>query len=89
MRALFRDADLTGANFTKADLTLADFTDAVLDDTDFEGADVSNVNFRDATGLTQSRLDAACADFESGPYNLPNESRTGNHLVWKDRRCPG
>ena len=87
-RAVFQNAILTKANFANAEMMGADLTGAVLTDAVFADTDVSDVNFRDDVGLSQRRLDAACADAGCGPSNLPHDGATGKRLTWRARRCP-
>ncbi len=55
--AVFVEAVLMRANAQRARFVRADFTRARLDETDFSGADL-----RQARGLTQAQLNAACGD---------------------------
>ena len=87
-KADLRNANLTGANLRQADMYGADLAGAVLEKTIFREADVSAVNFKDAQGLRQKQLDAACADpQEDPPMNLPKDSQTGEQLIWVEKRC--
>lgn len=87
-KANLSNADLTGAKLRQADMYGADLTGAVLEKAIFREADVSAVNFKDAQGLRQKQLDAACADpREDPPMNLPKDSRTGEQLIWVEKRC--
>ena len=80
-------ADLTQANLRQTNLRRASLVGANLDRTILKQTNVSGVDFKDVKGLRQKRLDAACADPEEPPVNLPKDSRTGNPLVWKEKAC--
>jgi len=66
--ASFRNADLAGANLAHAKLDNADFSGATLSITSFKGTDLRN-----ARGLTQKQLDAACGDADT-------QAPTGMHV---------
>ncbi|MXZ90069.1 MAG: hypothetical protein F4W95_15255 [Chloroflexi bacterium] len=90
--ASFLRANLTDARLMSADLNGAHFLDADLTNANLAGADLSGVEFsrggsQAAKGLTQARLDQACAD----PGNPPDvsevmDSETGNPLIWSGER---
>jgi len=56
-RAQLAQADARGADFTRATFTHADVTRM-----NFENADLSGADLRNARGLTQTQLNAACGD---------------------------
>ena len=88
-RADLRNADLTDADLRQAEMYGANLSGAVLENTRLKETDISAVNFENAQGLEQRELDRACADpEEEPPMNLPKDSRTGEQLVWKGKRCP-
>ncbi len=83
--AFLAEADLSGADLSKADLTaatltLADLTNAALGGTVLRYADVSGATLL-GYGLTQSQLDAACAETYAPP-TVPSG------LTWRNGPCP-
>ena len=86
--ALLVNADLTQANLKKADLHDADLNGAILVDTNLKGTNLTNVDLKNTEGLRQSRLDAACAEPEEPPKNLPFDAKTKKPLVWRGPPCP-
>ena len=61
-RAIFENASLANADARRADFRHADFTRANVTRMNFGGADIAGADLRNAEGLTQSQLNAACGD---------------------------
>jgi uncharacterized protein YjbI with pentapeptide repeats len=61
-RAIFENAQLANADARRADFRHADFTRADVTRMNFGGADIAGADLRNAAGLTQSQLNAACGD---------------------------
>jgi uncharacterized protein YjbI with pentapeptide repeats len=61
-RAVFENAVLANADARGADFRHADFTGANVARMSFEGADIAGADLRNAEGLTQTQLNAACGN---------------------------
>jgi uncharacterized protein YjbI with pentapeptide repeats len=61
-RAVFENAMLAHSDARRAVFRHADFTRANVTHMNFEDADIGGADLRNAEGLTQAQLDAACGD---------------------------
>lgn len=61
-RAVFENAMLANADGRRASFRHADFTGADVTRMNFEDADIAGADLRNAEGLTQAQLNAACGD---------------------------
>ena len=79
-------SDLSGANLASSNLSNAKLVYANLSKATLSEANLTDADLHHVTGLTQARLDQACADPDHPPsLHRALDAETGKRLVWQGK----